>query len=504
MACTTKYDMDDNAVDIDGTYSFKNIIFPFDIRRSRDIYEDDECRKGWTFTFTQCFLWCRPSWSETFTRYRQSFNHPYHHTLVKCTITDDDGVIYEAYGCHIEQKRASDIACYRLGEILLENCPLAIMPPYLIGFPNIRGHCFLIAAVLPVFYSFPIMQRLFRINCQSVLEVNLGLGLKRPSKRPRIETPRMWIQSLLKCYHDFHKVSSKGYYDMVNLGYLQKRIFPESRSNPELPDRPVNPRYDIMLDVALIKGICNMLGNYCDTDYLKPGGDECQAYGFIMTKLCATNPELYGEIMFRFKANFVCGNCCGGPYTHEFALPYISVPVNKNFQSLFNEPIALATAQRLSRTHGEPYHCPGRLRDIDFCEFLEHPEVLCVRYEFGKSDEEINVPDKLTLVVKGETKKYKRLCSSVVIKCYENIEGEPYPPFFRKPSCTDKFTTWHTYLQINTIHGWYEVNNGEIYPVDTRLFKKATPGSMHFYQLKEYDCFLPDLVLRFVDFYPER
>ncbi|XP_025017048.1 uncharacterized protein LOC112539074 [Tetranychus urticae] len=441
---------------------------------------------------------------ESFSRSRQLFQFPYQHALVKCSVVDDDEIIYEAFGSHADYKRACDIACFRLGELLSKNVSSFMMPPYLIGFPNIRGHCFLIAAVLPIFYSYPIMSKLFKINCQDVLEVNLGLGVKRPSKRPRIETPRMWSQSLYRCFKDFHKISRKGFYEMINSGYIEKKVIPESKDDPELPDAPVNPRDDIVLDTLLIRGICNMLGNYCDKDYLKPGGDECQAYGFIMSKLCSSNPELYGDLFFRFKTTSACGNCCNGPYSYEFALPYISVPVNIQFQNILKNPVLLANAQKLSHVHYDPLYCPGKLRDIDTCKFLEHPEVLCMRYEFGKSTEEINVPNNLWLTVNNVSEKYKRLCSSVVIKCYRNEEGEDYPSFYRKPNPTDVFTSWHTYLHVKTIRGWYEVNNGIIYPVDTRLFKKATPGSLHFYQIDRPEFVLPDLCRESIEFFPDR
>uniref|UniRef100_T1KT80 USP domain-containing protein n=1 Tax=Tetranychus urticae TaxID=32264 RepID=T1KT80_TETUR len=455
-----------SAVDFENKFEYISYRFPREITRIRSEFKDDTC--------------------------------------LKCSVIDDDDTVYEAFGCHYDIKRACDIACFRLGELLLKSVPSFVMPPYLIGFPNIRGHCFLIAAVLPIFYSFPIMSRLFRLNCDTVLEVNLGLGRRRPSKRPRIETPRMWVQSLYKCYKDFHKISIDGYYEMLNLGYIQKKVLPECRNDPDLPDHPVNPRKDILMDVVLIRGVCNMLGNYCDNDYLKPGGDECQAYGFIMSKLCYSNPELFGEFMFRFKTTSACGNCCGGPFSFEFAVPYINVPLATNFQALLRNPVLLGNSQKLSHAHYEPLYCPGKLRDIDFCEYLEHPDILCLRYEFGTVDEEINVPNTLWLTVKEESKKYKRLCSSVVIKCYTNEQGEAYPPFYRKPIAGDRFDIWHTYLQIRTQHGWYEVNNGEIFPVDTRLFKVATPGSLHFYQSAENSSFLPDLVREFVNYYPDR
>uniref|UniRef100_T1KZT3 Uncharacterized protein n=1 Tax=Tetranychus urticae TaxID=32264 RepID=T1KZT3_TETUR len=487
-----------------GNYKLRRVIFGEDKILSCTSYDENDISLiGFTHVFIQTFLPFKKYWLTNFTRVYQDLNVEGEYYLVRVYIHHNGIIRHDGYGASRELGRASDYACHHLAENIFEDEPQFILPPFLIGFPNVRGHCYLISAVLPILYSYPILKGIFdgyQFYCKnSNLDVNC---IRMPGKnagRPVTETPYFWVKILYDLFKDFHKVASEGEMSLVNVPYLQKKLFPELRDDPEFPDRAQKPDRDLLLDSRLIKGLCSIMTAYCDKQFGRPGGDEGNAYRHIISKLVSQLPELCDDLMLSMEVKFLCSYCVGGPYESRFTSPVIMVPAGMDFQTVISQADICAISQGFYQPHVyNEIRCAGKVRMVESATFMNRPKVLCFSVSAEKSEDEIAIPSTVYLTFAKERHVYKLLSSSVCFCCYKSKDGVEYDDFYHEYEEGDQEDGWHTYTHMETKQGAFEVNNGMIYNVDTRVFKVVTPSSMHFYQLEEYSEYKPDLKLNCV------
>uniref|UniRef100_T1L3Z8 Uncharacterized protein n=1 Tax=Tetranychus urticae TaxID=32264 RepID=T1L3Z8_TETUR len=437
--------------------------------------------------------------------------------VVKDTVFDHCGVTYwmhymsfnygdtklVEYGIGKNKGWSRDTCAFRLFLLFEREFPEFLMPPYLIGFPNIRGHCYLIAAVLPLLHSYPFIWRLTESFGRASRESNLGIIESAPPRRGKTESTYYWTRIIYQLYLQYYKVSSTARLLQVNGPILAKRmelapiVFPQYDANYQL---------DLDLDRALVNGVCASLRDFCTNFYATPGGFEEEAYSDILYKLASEDNDWIKEFFIKFSGRYSCGRCTNLPVESEFILPVIRLPKDMTFQEGLENLELLFSQQKLHCNNkiGD-YICNGVIRRLEDVKTINFPKILSFVVAPDQA-ERYSIPDDLTLSNSDHTEEYVRFANSNCFSCWKvkiNNVWNSYGDLYHVPVDGDVLTGYHTYTTMETTEGFYESNNGVLYTPDSRLLLNVTAGSLHCYQQAAYKKFVPKINLEEVYVNPE-
>uniref|UniRef100_T1K206 4Fe-4S ferredoxin-type domain-containing protein n=1 Tax=Tetranychus urticae TaxID=32264 RepID=T1K206_TETUR len=446
-------------------------------------YLDDSVPVNFYHHFRNNILRFNKRWNKSIKVEERSFGVGLTTYWIICIRVKTQVRYFREYGVGTSRSRALDTSSYRLYKYLNERFARFILPSHIIGFPNIRGHCFLISAILPLFHSFPFVHNLIEVFGKLSLRRNHGEQITPPDQRDEIEVPYYWTNLLFNLYLKYHKVSISGVLNLENANRLAMRLMKAPVVFlPYIGDKGV-----VELDRLLISGLCSSLRDYCNNFYNEPGGFEKTAFSDIMFKLSSEDVIWQEEFFLQFKCTYYCRRCTSVCPDQRFRVPVINLCPFYEVQELLDVVEALLSCQEIICTKElNGFQCGGAIRKVTTGFITNKPKVICLSAPEGLNFENIKIPEEIYLTVDGEKIYYERLASSNCFNCWKSKNDKDYGAFYHEYEEGDKLTGGHTYVTMKTTKGFYEINNGMLFTLDTRLFQRITAGSIHFFQRKEY------------------
>ncbi|XP_053211456.1 uncharacterized protein LOC128395086 [Panonychus citri] len=366
-----------------------------------------------------------------------------------------------------------------------------VLPPHIIGLPNVRGHCFLTTVLVMLMRSHSFVRCLFRVNQEVTSDVNSGVELN-PLNRDVLysfgEVPFLWTRAFFRFFRLYLKVSRSGRLDLLN---LPLGLWPHYGSGDATK---VKPDVDLSLD-NLMMLICRLLGNFVRADYLSPGGKEEVFYSDLMLQLRRESSEFVLTAHVLLSVSFVCADCESQFDNHPVALPYVFL---RDFLGSgvsgfcdFIADFVHLLPQQLITCIGS---FGGKICNSDRLSFSSHeivsiPSLLVFRFpDLGSSGISGQMtPDELTITWSSEILHYRRIAYSCDYRVYDGgVDSES----FRFPTSSEAFLGWHSIAHVLTTRGWLEYNNGREGLPSPALLGGHTSYSLVFYDMD--NSFVPE------------
>lgn len=356
-----------------------------------------------------------------------------------------------------------------------------LQPPYVLGFPNIRGSCYLIAALTSVLHLYPFIYRLYRVHAEIRQKTNAGHG--DTTKDEAVDGKFHWTKLLYKIYNKYYKVSVKGRLSLENVRARAERL----QIAPIVFTPYSDAQDDIVLDDLLISKLCVSMRDFCDSDYGIPGGLVDKAYRQIITKLTSEHSGWINDFYLQLTCSTVCDSCNRTVADAKYRIAVLALPIDCSFQkALFSLESTIKAQQLHCRALIHGVQCNGFVRDASNVTLKQVPEVICFNVDYRQVDR-FEIPDNLVLPCQNYRFLYSRIVNSNSITCYRSRDGIDYGDMYHKYEEGDIVVGHHTFLTFKTPSGLYDVNNGKIYTCHKDLKDNVTEDSLHIYQRTKYD-----------------
>uniref|UniRef100_T1L4K4 USP domain-containing protein n=1 Tax=Tetranychus urticae TaxID=32264 RepID=T1L4K4_TETUR len=325
--------------------------------------------------------------------------------------------------------------------------------PYILSFPNIRGSCYLIAALTSLLHLYPFVNRLHLIHEEITKRANSGnLGAT-----DAVDGRYLWTKLLYQIYNKYYKVSVKGRLSLENVNSRAERL----AQAPLIFTPYTSNRDDLVLDDLLISNLCVKMRDFCDSDYGNPGGLVDKAY--------------------------FCDSCNKKVENETYRIPVLALPIDVSFQkALANLQATIKALQLHCRAIVHGIQCNGYVRDATNTTLIRVPEVLAFNVDHRQRDR-FDIPEVINLRHHGYPIYYTRTVNTNSITCYRSKKGLDYGDQYHKYEEGDIVTGYHTFLTFRTSTGLYDVNNCKIYEPHKDLRDKVTEDSLHVYRRLKYN-----------------
>uniref|UniRef100_T1KEI6 USP domain-containing protein n=1 Tax=Tetranychus urticae TaxID=32264 RepID=T1KEI6_TETUR len=390
---------------------------------------------------------------------------------------------------------------------------ISLMPPYVIGLPNYRGHCFFVPLFVPLFNIYDFVETLVKAN-----DIAIGYLDAHRRKRPGSKSSRnqsnpdleqyqeepefLWTRAIMDFFSVYRKASRQGELKVENVPNnihvkypkLYGDYFNKAKSGAYQKTRNQD---DLRLDRRLIK-ICLELADFQSPSYAEPGGFVCKLFKDILRKLSAESLVIPSESPFNelfnteIRFEYFCENCALSipKFKKRKSFSMFRIPAEHetygSIQEIIDDHKYFLSLQNEKCEHiKKGIVCNNKMKDLQNIVITKLPKILAfetVPYE--KKGIPITMSEEITIKSGENISTYELRSYSVVFEVFKDAKGDLISLRHILPDDRVKESGGlHIMANIKTNLGWFEVNNDKVYE-PLRDYPFVKPENLIFYVKK--------------------